>query len=70
MLGLVVGTIGLIVAVSCLSMNINTNRKLDRYDMTKVDPHKIALDEIHGVSLQERRRRCVNGYYDKDKTSE
>ena len=44
-----------------------TNHKLDNYDMSKVDNTKLTQDMINGVSVAERRRRCVNGYYDKDK---
>lgn len=39
--------------------------KLDHYDMSKVDTTKLNLDMVNGVSVSERRRRCVNGYYDK-----
>ena len=44
---------------------INTEIKLDNYDMSKVDTTKLCSDMAKGVSVAERRRRCVNGYYDK-----
>ena len=46
--------------------DIIANIELDHYDMSKVDHAKINMDMINGVSVSERRRRCVNGYYDKD----
>ena len=39
--------------------------KLDNYDMSKVDSIKLSNDVTKGISVAERRRRCVNGYYDK-----
>jgi len=42
-----------------------TDAKLDNYDMSKVDTTKLTRDAANGVSVSERRRRCVNGYYDK-----
>ena len=42
-------------------------RKLNSYDMSKTDNQKLTLDVLNGVSVSERRRRCVNGYYDKSK---
>ena len=44
---------------------ISTEIKLDNYDMSKVDTIKLTSDMAKGVSVAERRRRCVNGYYDK-----
>ena len=41
------------------------NEKLENYDMSKVDTIKLSSDAAKGVSVAERRRRCVNGYYDK-----
>ena len=45
--------------------NMITNYKLDNYDMSKVDNAKLTRDMQNGISVAERRRRCVNGYYDK-----
>ena len=45
--------------------NASTNAKLENYDMSKVDTMKLTRDAHNGVSVAERRRRCVNGYYDK-----
>lgn len=60
--------IGIIVIIAIFVIpNIVTNHKLDHYDMSKVDDAKLNMDVINGVSVSERRRRCVNGYYDKDK---
>ena len=42
-----------------------TNAKLENYDMSKVDNVKLTKDMQNGVSVDDRRRRCVNGYYDK-----
>ena len=42
-----------------------TNSKLDHYDVSKIDNVKLTRDMVNGVSVSERRRRCVNGYYDK-----
>ena len=52
---------GAVIALS----KMNVNRKLDNYDMSKVDNSKLSWDAANGVSVSERRRRCVNGYYDK-----
>lgn len=46
---------------------ISTNYRLDNYDVSKIDNTKLSRDAANGVSVAERRRRCVNGYYDKDK---
>lgn len=42
-----------------------TNKKLDNYPVSKIDNTKLTQDMVNGVSEAERRRRCVNGYYDK-----
>ena len=44
---------------------INAERKLDNYDISKIDTAKLNRDMVNGVSVSERRRRCINGYYDK-----
>lgn len=60
--------IGLVVIIAIFAIpNMITNHKLDNYDMSKVDNTKLTNDMINGVSVADRRRRCVNGYYDKDK---
>lgn len=41
------------------------NSALDNYDMSKVDTVKLSSDAAKGVSVKERRIRCINGYYDK-----
>lgn len=41
------------------------NQKLENYDITNVDSMKITNDMCNGVSVGERRRRLINGYYDK-----
>lgn len=46
--------------------DIITNIELDHYDVSKIDSTKLSKDAANGVSVSERRRRCVNGYYDKD----
>nr|MBP3598981.1 hypothetical protein [Eubacterium sp.] len=56
--------LGVIIAIWAIS-KINTEVKLDNYDMSKVDSVKLSSDAAKGVSVAERRRRCVNGYYDK-----
>lgn len=58
--------IGIIVIIAIFAVpDMITNHKLDYYDMSKVDTAKLNMDMINGVSVSERRRRCVNGYYDK-----
>ena len=39
--------------------------KVDNYDISKVDMTKLNIDMANGVSSSERRRRLVNGNYDK-----
>ena len=56
--------IGIFVAFFAIS-NANTERQLDNYDVSKVDNTKLTRDMCNGVSESERRRRMVNGYYDK-----
>lgn len=56
--------IGIFVAIWAIS-KISVETKLDNYDMSKVDTAKMTKDMCDGVSVAERRRRCVNGYYDK-----
>ena len=56
--------IGFFVVIYLISQ-ASTNAKLDSYDMSKVDNVKLTRDAQNGVSVEERRRRCVNGYYDK-----
>ena len=58
--------LGIIIALIEIPRMI-TNHKLEHYDMSKVDNSKLSWDAAHGVSVDELRRRCVNGYYDKDK---
>ena len=58
--------IGLAVIIAIFTIpNMITNHKLDNYDMSKVDNVKLTKDMQNGISVSERRRRCVNGYYDK-----
>ena len=56
--------IGIIIAI-CVASKIKTERTVDRYDMSKVDMTKLNLDMANGVSVAERRRRLIRGYYDK-----
>lgn len=58
--------IGLAVIIAIFAIpNMVTSYKLDNYDMSNVDNAKLSRDAANGVSVTERRRRCVNGYYDK-----
>ena len=58
--------IGLAVIIAIFAIpNMITNHKLDNYDISKIDNAKLSRDAANGVSVAERRRRCVNGYYDK-----
>ena len=58
----------LLILVAVWAINkADINRKLDNYDMSKVDNSKLSWDTANGVSVAERRRRLVNGYYDKDR---
>ncbi len=58
--------IGLAVIIAIFAIpNMITNYKLDNYDISKIDNAKLSRDAANGVSVAERRRRCVNGYYDK-----
>lgn len=58
--------IGLIIFGAILIIpNMITNHKLDNYPVSKIDSTKLSRDAANGVSVAERRRRCVNGYYDK-----
>ena len=56
--------IGIIVKILVVR-KISTERKVDNYDMSKVDMTKLNLDMVNGVSAAERRRRLIRGYYDK-----
>jgi len=56
--------IGLFVVIYFIGQ-ANVNAKLDNYDISKIDNTKLTRDMCNGVSVAERRRRCVNGYYDK-----
>lgn len=58
---ILIGVILLIVGLN----NASINNKLDNYDTSKIDNAKLTHDAVSGVSVMERRRRCVNGYYDK-----
>ena len=58
--------IGLAVIIAIFAIpNMITNYKLDNYDISKIDNVKLSRDAANRVSVSERRRRCVNGYYDK-----
>ena len=58
--------IGIIIIVAIYAISkANTERKLDNYDISKIDNTKLTRDMCNGVSVSERRRRLVNGYYDK-----
>lgn len=39
--------------------------RVDCYDVSNLDATKMTQDAINGVPLMERKRRMVNGYYDK-----
>lgn len=39
--------------------------KVNHYNMDKVDMTKLNIDMVNGVSVSERKRRLVNGNYDK-----
>ena len=43
------------------------NNRVDNYPVNKLDNTKLTKDVVDGVPLTERKRRMVNGYYDKDK---
>ena len=61
------GTLILIIIIAVI-WGINkasVESRLDNYDISKIDNTKLTKDMINGVSVAERRRRCVNGYYDK-----
>lgn len=58
--------IGIFVAIWAIN-KISVETRLDNYDVSKIDNTKLSKDAANGVSVAERRRRCVNGYYDKDK---
>ena len=61
------GTIIFIIIIAVIwCINIaSVDARLDNYDISKIDNTKLTKDMINGVSVAERRRRCVNGYYDK-----
>ena len=70
-MGELIGIIGIAYFIfGYLIPSIETNKKLDYYDHTKTDNSKLTSDMLNGVSVYERRIRCVNGHYDKDKTSQ
>ena len=52
----------IVVIVIWASRKASIETKLDNYDMSKVDTVKLSSDAAKGVSVAERRRRCVNGY--------
>ena len=61
------GTLILIIIIAviwCIN-KASIEARLDNYDISKIDNTKLTKDMINGVSVAERRRRCVNGYYDK-----
>ena len=55
----------IIIAVIWGINKASVEARLDNYDISKIDNTKLTNDMINGVSVAERRRRCVNGYYDK-----
>lgn len=55
----------IIIAVIWGINKASVETRLDNYDISKIDNTKLTKDMINGVSVAERRRRCVNGYYDK-----
>lgn len=55
--------IGIVIVVL---VNLATEKKVDNYDVSKIDIHKLNIDVQNGVSEAERRRRCAAGYYDKE----
>lgn len=59
-------TIVIFIAIWAIC-KISTETKLDNYPVSKIDNTKLSRDVAAGVSVSERRRRCVKGYYDKDK---
>ena len=56
--------IGILIVGYCI-YKAKENEKLDNYDISKIDNTKLTRDMYNGVSVAERRRRCVNGCYDK-----
>ena len=57
----------LLIVFICVVPDMITNAKLDNYPVSKIDNTKLTQDIVNGVSEAERRRRCVNGYYDKNR---
>ena len=55
----------IIIAVVWGINKASVEARLDNYDISKIDNTKLTRVMINGVSVAERRRRCVNGYYDK-----
>lgn len=56
----------IIIFIAILVINkLSVEIRLDNYDTSKIDNSKLSADVAAGVSVSERRRRCVNGYYDK-----
>jgi len=61
----VLGVISLVLLlVIWLSDVLSVKRRLDNYPENRSDNRKLYNDVANGVSVAERRRRCVNGYYD------
>lgn len=54
-----------IFAIIYGGIQLYINTALDNYDMSKVDTVKLSSDAAKGVSVGERRVRCIKGYYDK-----
>lgn len=59
----IVGIIVYLIIYGLIQAFINAS--LDNYDMSNVDTVKLSSDVAKGVSVAERRIRCINGYYDK-----
>lgn len=57
--------IGLLLLMAWIN-KVDVDERLDNYPVSKIDNTKLNRDAMNGVSVAERRRRCVNGYYDKD----
>lgn len=60
-IGLIIFVGGYFIYKACL------NNQVDNYPVNKLDNTKLTKDVVDGVPLTERKRRMVNGYYDKDK---
>ena len=58
----IVGFMGFVVWAA---IKMDVNKRLDNYDITRIDNAKLTRDMNYGVSTAERQRRLISGYYDK-----